>query len=265
MCLLPSLQQSLWIAHLLEDTGFALSQGSSHTIFSPLRSTALPCWCCHICPASVFGCPQSTPCPLYIDVILLATVVSQPGHHLQQPFTHTWYSILGLQWQWCLLTAHQSLDRWLLSWFHLFGRCGYSQSRRKLNQQHIWLMNSTWPPSLSEDLLEGLGQPHPCRSYLTRVALSGSVPRHGSGTCPAAHRQTTLSCLLHYWHKRPAENSQFAASRPQPLLAVELMLLNSSAIKLSQVKMIDFSFPLSSCKQWHNGTKWLFWNKQCIF
>lgn len=61
------------------------------------------------------------------------------------------------------------------------------------------------------------------------------------------------------------EVPQFAAARSWPLLGAELMLLNSPAIKLAQVKMIDFSFPFSSCKQWHNGTKWLFWNKQCIF
>lgn len=63
-CLLPSLEQSLWIAHLLEDMGSVLSQGSSQTIFTPLRGTVLPCQCClHV--ASVFGYPQSTPCPLY--------------------------------------------------------------------------------------------------------------------------------------------------------------------------------------------------------
>lgn len=63
-CLLPSLEQSLWIVHLLEDMGSVLSQGSSQTIFTPLRGTVLPCRCClHV--ASVFGYPQSTPCPLY--------------------------------------------------------------------------------------------------------------------------------------------------------------------------------------------------------
>lgn len=74
-CLLPSLQQSLWIAHLLEDMGSIFSQGSSHTIFTPLRGTILPSWCCRVSPASVFGCPQGTPCPL-IGVMLLGTAVS---------------------------------------------------------------------------------------------------------------------------------------------------------------------------------------------
>lgn len=47
-CVLPSSQQSLWIAHLLEEMGSALSQGSSHTVLTPLRGTDLPCWCCHL-------------------------------------------------------------------------------------------------------------------------------------------------------------------------------------------------------------------------
>lgn len=216
-CLLPSLQQSLWIAHLLEDMGSIFSQGSSHTIFTPLRGTILPCWCCRVSPASVFGCPQGTPCPL-IGVMLLGTAVS-PSHHLQQPFTlvapHSRLATTVMPP--CSLPELGQMSPRLVSFV---GRCGYSQSRRELNQQHIWPMDSRVPPSFP-DLPEGLGQPHPCRSCLT---LSGCVPRCGSETSPAAHRQTALPGTR--------EVPQFAAAWPWPLLAAELMLWTPQLLNL---------------------------------
>lgn len=138
----------------------------------------------------------------YIDVILLAIVWSQPSHHLQQPFTHM------VPHYWLAVTVMSScsspdLGQMSPKLVLLIRRCVFSESRRKLNQQHIWLMDSTWPPSFSEDLLGGVSPiPAEAASHLWHSqALSPDVAvwpvllHTGRPHCPVFFTSSTRGLL----------------------------------------------------------------------
>lgn len=128
--------------------------------------------------------------------------------------------------------------------------------------QSGFMRRHIWPPlkqaeaesaclALIRCLLEGLVQPQLCSCYPTKVVLlatSLTSPRHRCLSSPSAHRRPHQLAFF-ISNMRPDVKFPFAAIGSWPLLVAELMLLNSWAIKLAQVKMIDFSFPFSSCKQ----------------